>query len=237
MNIDLNFIGLLLTIIALLLSVWQTLAARKQTKNLSVISNALSTRYLGEFPDYLLEIGSLMFRAKKEILIVSAIPCNGVFSSPDAWIRQKHAIELALNQEIEIKCVFAKKEYYMALIQDQFNEAFKNWDNWCNESTNKLKIHKFVKSYSENGSEDISQTDFVDSFEKAALAEMQSTYRNAKKIEVDQRPPMYMWIIDGKEAIFAVTTTIPSFSSEAFYTTDARLIKSLINIHNEYGRP
>lgn len=53
-------------------------------------------------------------------------------------------------------------------------------------------------------------------------------------MEITYRPPLYMWIIDRREAIFEISSFCPSFFCEAFWTIDLRLINALINMKNEY---
>ncbi|MGV6830356.1 MAG: hypothetical protein ACWA5P_02180 [bacterium] len=44
-----------------------------------------------------------------------------------------------------------------------------------------------------------------------------------------------MWVIDEKEAIFAISNTTPEYFVEAFWTSsDIRLITALVNMHKEY---
>jgi hypothetical protein len=71
-------------------------------------------------------------------------------------------------------------------------------------------------------------------FDVAAEESFVTTYKNAEKIEVNFHPPLYAWVVDGKEAVFGISTTVPVYMAEAFWTADARLVKALINMHTEY---
>jgi hypothetical protein len=234
-----TLLSLFLTVIALALAGWQSLASFKQTKKLSSISDSLSTRYLGEFPEYLPQIANMLLRAKQDISIVCAISCHGVFTSPDGWLFIKQAIETALgiNNKINVSCVFTDKHIIRSISKNQYQEAFSNWKNWCLNHDNMIKIQHFVNKFgSDQQIEKLSIEDFLDLIEKAATETSRTTYKGAKIIEVNFRPPLYMWIVDGKEAIISIPTTVPNYCAQAFYTTDARLLTALINMYNEYQR-
>jgi hypothetical protein len=59
-------------------------------------------------------------------------------------------------------------------------------------------------------------------------------YKGAEIVEVQYRFPLYLFIVDGKEAIYIVQTIKPNFIAHAFWTSDMRLIGALINMHREY---
>jgi hypothetical protein len=59
--------------VALALSVWQTILARRQTANLTTIGERLSTRYLGGAPDYFTKVKDVIGRAKGESLSLPAM--------------------------------------------------------------------------------------------------------------------------------------------------------------------
>jgi hypothetical protein len=78
--------GLLLTIVGLVLSIVALMAARQQTTDLKLISNSLSTRYLGQFPDYFPDVIDVIKSANKELKLVCTIPIHGVCSKRDGWL-------------------------------------------------------------------------------------------------------------------------------------------------------
>lgn len=131
-----------LVITALGLSIWQVLAARRQTKDLAVVTESLSTRYLGSFPTYVQELTSLLQRVERELLILSTLHSHGAFSDPDGWLSIKHAIEAALGptRHVRVSCVFGNAEQRRNLLNDQFKADLTDWPIWSRNPSVKSKL-------------------------------------------------------------------------------------------------
>jgi hypothetical protein len=226
-----------LVITALGLSIWQVLAARRQTKNLAVVTESLSTRYLGSFPNYLLELTSLLQRVDRELLILSTLHSHGAFSDPDGWLSIKHAIEGALGpaRHVRVSCVFGNAEQRRNLLNDQFKPDYSDWTTWSRNPSVRTKLEAFLHKLSVKAPLDALGPDaFVELNNEIARREMATTYRGADTVEVNDRLPIWMWVADGKEAILVIPKTSPAFDAQAFWTADGRLIGALKNIHEEY---
>jgi len=230
-------VGLALTIVALGLAIWQASAAHHQTVELTRISNALSTQYLGIFPEYFPQLSRLIESAKHEVLIACTLPVHGIFSNPDGWLSMKHALESALapSHNIKIRCVFSDYLSQQARLIDQYKQAFTDWDSWLSHSDNTGRIRYFLEKFG-NGMtiKELKPDIFIKLIMTASIDELKTTLIRAEIFQINYRPPVYMWIADSKEAIFAIPTTTPYFQAQAFWTTDARLISSLIHMHQEY---
>jgi hypothetical protein len=135
-----------LVITALGLSIWQVLAARRQTKDLAVVTESLSTRYLGSFPTYVQELSSLLQRVERELLILSTLHSHGAFSDHDGWLSIKHAIEGALGptRHVPVSCVFGNAEQRRNLLNDQFKADFTDWPIWSRNPSVRSKLEVFL---------------------------------------------------------------------------------------------
>jgi hypothetical protein len=226
-----------LVVVALALSIWQLLAARRQTKKLAVVTASLSTRYLGSFPHYVPELTSLLQRVQRELLILSTLHSHGAFSDPDGWLSIKHAIEDALStrRRVRVSCVFGNPEQRRNLLKDQFKEDFTDWLSWSQNPSVKTKLETFLHKLGVKVSVDALNPDrFVELDNEIAHREMATTYRGANVVEVNDRLPIWMWVADGKEAVLVIPKTSPAFDAQAFWTADGRLIGAMKNIHEEY---
>ena len=235
-DMNINNIGLVLTVVALALAVWQTWAANRQARALLLISNALSTKYLGTFPEYMPYVGNLIERAKRELLIICTMPTHGVFSVHEMWLSMKHAIEMALlpDHKVMVSCVFANAATRRTFLEAQFRVAKADWSTWRSNPANASRLQYFLKKFGRGGDiQELTFDGFLNLFDSAANEEFTTTYKGAEVLEVNYRPPLYMWVVDGKEAIFGISTTTPSYIAEAFWTADARLINALINMHRD----
>src|SRR4051794_10889322 len=85
----LSIVSLLLAIIALVFAVVQMAGARRQVQSLerqgqalTFVTDSLSTRYLGPFPDYLGGLVDLIDSAKRELIMLWGNPGPGFFTDP-----------------------------------------------------------------------------------------------------------------------------------------------------------
>ncbi len=227
-------IGLFLTVIALGLAIWQTYAAKDQTNKLRHISDALSTKYLGTFPEYVPRIGELIGKTKRELLVLCTIPTHAVFSAYDDWLSIKHAIEKVQKQDhkVKVSCVFSSAEVRRSFLVDQFHDAKADWKTWKSNYLNSSRLEIFLSTFGKGrGIAESTFETFIDLFESAGNEALASTYKGAELLEVPYRPSLYMWVVDGKEAVFGMSTLAPMYISEAFSTNDPKLIDALIKMH------
>ena len=124
--LNINTIGLLLTVSGLALTAWQTKQNSEATTKLNTmtgkleamtgtmegIKDSLSTEYLSEFPHYMPRVDSLLLRAKRNILISYIIPTTCIFTEPEAWRTYKGAIEQVLSpkRKIDVRIVFPNEK-------------------------------------------------------------------------------------------------------------------------------
>lgn len=233
----LTSVGLALTILALLLSIWQLWAARSQTTQLKQIGDSLSTRYLGEFPHYLREIAPLLGEAQSRVLVACTIPAHAVFTAPDGWQAVRTALDALIGEKrkVELRCAFSTHAAQREFLSAQFDFARQTWSQWSQDEGNVRRLNLFFSRY--GSAEARSYEDFLACFDRANDAVVDALSRVADVNSYPRRIPMYMWIVDEKKAIFAVATSHPYFSAKAFYTTDASLITSLIDLHAELMSP
>lgn len=255
----LGMAGLVLTIVALAIAVWQFIEARRQTQSLqaqtdnlheqtnnlkaqthslTVIANAMTTKYICAFPEYLIKVADLMRRAQKEILILCTVPMHGVFNYHAGWFETKQAIEKAIREgngagRIKPVCVFATSQQRIVLQRYQYGRHGGDWEEW--KTKNNEKIQYIIDHFCDNVEvSNLNFDKFIELLETVAKKELDTTFRGAEIIEIDYSPPMYLWIIDQHEAVFVLKTVFPQFKAEAFWTTDTRLIESLVTIHSNY---
>jgi hypothetical protein len=240
-----SLFGLILTMIAFIIALWQTRLAIKQNKDakkqadrLEAIADALSTKYIGSFPEYITKIPAVLEDAASEIRILCSVPMHGIFNNPSAWLETKHAIERFISKQSgsrKLLCVFANKAERERLLKNQYRSLSNNWDEWISSPENHLRISDLMmKIKTKWANESISFETLMNCLEMAADEELNSTFRRAIIVEVDYPPPMFLWIVDNKQAIFVLKSTYPEFRAEAFWTSDARIIKSFIQIHDSY---
>lgn len=232
--------SLLATNAALCLSLWQYYESRKQTKNLYSVSQSLSTRFLGQYPDYLPEISALLGRARREIRIVCPVPIHGAYSQPIYWLDIEQKLEKFLIQKeiglssINIIAVFSDECCRRRMIDMQFPDAKRNWEKWCANTDNRRSVKAFSDRFG-NGISIESFDGFADVLECADHHEILNTYKGADVVEIDHLPTIYMWVCDQREAVFCIPSTISTFVAAGFWTSDQGLVRALVDTHKAYA--
>jgi hypothetical protein len=180
---------------------------------------------------------TLLEHARQELLIVSNIPVVGVFSKEDAWLASKHAIEKALRSipRLRIRAIFANESNRESFLKDQYRDPFANWEAWRSTEPNSAKIASLIERFGADETvSTVSTKRFLKLMEIASTTAINVTLKGAEICVLDQRIPLYAWIADGQQAIFAIPASVPIFAAQAFWTQDARLISALISMHEEY---
>lgn len=168
----LSVFGLFLTIVAFCLSIWQSLEAKAHAKALSNIADALSTKYIGAYPEYMMSISDMLSKAKNEIIIVCSLPIHGIYNAHDSWLKMKHVLEKALSpdSDIIVSCVFADKNNRASLIANQYLDVKSKWEEWLLMPENQRKIQKYLNMFSKGVSvSELSFDDLIALFEKISM--------------------------------------------------------------------
>lgn len=223
----LSLFGLILTVAALIL-------AFLQTKELGEIRQALSTQYIGQFPDYIPNVVSLIQRAKKNVLISYGQVTFGIFSYPEKWLEYRNVLDQKLHEGVPIDLLCLDENERKNHQIEQFSLNSKSWEEKLNEPQFKEKFDIFAKHYILNKTEEIDRENFLNVLEQLQKKSLKDDFTTAIKTEVNSPFAMHFWIVDGNRAIF----TVPNFAEGAtelgFLTSDARLIKALESIHARY---
>lgn len=245
-----TIVSLVLAVIALALALWQTRLShrqmddarnmskemRSQTEKMIAIGNALSTRYLGSFPEFISEIANAISKVTRDLRIVCTIPTTAVYSNPDGWFVIKQALQRTLgpSSNVKVSCVFADAKRQETFLKAQYSEAYSNWQFFRSMPSNASKIKEFHFRYGNGNLENLTSQGFFNLFSIAATEELKTTFKGSQIVQIPFHLPLNIWIVDKKEAVFAILSTAPSFLAEAFWTTDSDLIGALLQLHTEY---
>jgi hypothetical protein len=199
---------------------------------LSIVGQRLSTRFLGEAPDYYPELKAVIDRAKNELFVACTLPAVGFFNYYEAWLPVKGSLEMA-TVRTKVKCVFGEPEAWRGLLSEQFKEAASDWKSWLATDNNAVKLEKFSQRFGGTASIDSSDALF-NTMELALKETLTSTYHDAEVVKTPARLRMYAWVADSKEAVFVIPAIAPKFVAYAFWTRDASIISSLLSNHDEH---
>ena len=109
----LGHLAAIASVVALAMAVWQV-------KDTRLVRESLSTRFIGEFPDYLPELARVLDKAQSEIVIVCDFPSYGRFSKSEASLAYSHVIEKKIEAGVRVLFVCMTPEARMAFSRKQF---------------------------------------------------------------------------------------------------------------------
>lgn len=224
------------TVVALMLSVWQLWAARAQTKQLVEIHRSVSTRYIGTFPSYLPEIAATVQDAKDELIIFCDFPAYGCFSDPSGWLRYRHAIERQLLEKkvrVDLICLSDIARHKMA--EKYYDQS---WLDQKRISDSKFveKIARYLKVCGVNDNPNtITSLTLTKHLETDDTEALLRTFRGAHITQVAEYVPLYFWISDRKQAIFAFPGFADLSIEHGFATTDTKLLNAFLEVKERYA--
>lgn len=223
------------------------LQLERQYEGLQKISSSLSTKYIKEFPDYLPDIEELVLSARKSLRVMCTYPQHGAFSQPETWKDIKNAITEKISEDyIEAEMVFSSAHQRVRADVKQFEEAISNWSSWRDD--NRDRLQKYISTHrsarvrtkitsadpdSRGGLKDaVDWLWFQDESERATVFDW---HDHARIYESDHLMPLFVWIVDDREAVFVIMTYDHEVLGYGFKTVDMAAIKSLIRLFDRYA--
>lgn len=232
--VSLTVMGLLLTAVALVLSIVQHRQSKQHARRLGLISESMSTKFLGNFPDYLGPLVEVIERAEQELVVVCTIPGHGSYSAKHWHLRYRQAIEKKIAEGVEVSLLTSTATAREQFLSEQFALAAHHWDEWYADNEEHAR-EVLVPSYcSQADVEDLNFERLMRCFESMNLDTLKAL-RAATSIELyDDLLHLWVWVIDRREAVFV----LPSFAggtrgglrkAYGFRTLDQRLVSSLLD--------
>jgi hypothetical protein len=207
------------------------------TGTLTGITESLSTKYVDRYPVYVEEITKLLNKANHSIVIVCDVPAYCVFSDPRRWRAYEAALTDALARTAEKTVKWLERQLRSELLKEQFHDDPSQPNAWkaTGPGADEKKMTEFLQRHNNalQTTYTFANITFAD-FERlaeadhAAAANAVSQY--TKVVLLRGRLGLMFWIVDGKEAIFAVPNFNDREQGQGFRTTDQRLINAFLAI-------
>ena len=227
--------GVIATIIALALSLAQLRHTRSQTQELEGIGRSLSTRYIGKFPSFLAELVSLVGNAEKDLVIFCDFPAYARFSDPQRWLDYRQSLERK-NRHNGFKLSFTcfDRQHRIVESREQFGVTDEVLEKWRHDASYRERLQGLVNEYgSVSTVDEVNAQVFLDLLERADTQVLEQVLTPPAMIRQLPVIPLFFWIADGREAIFA----FPSVGSEyGFRTIDNQLISAFLDLARQYHR-
>lgn len=226
--------GGIATAAGLLFAIVQTWQAKAHANALSEIHKSLTTRYIGQFPDFCRNIVDVIGRAKSSIVIMCDFPGYAAFSAPSTFLAYRQILERKLHEGVKVSLTCYDSQRRREFFDEGFRGA-RTWEAWRQE--NLAHLREYLRHEGrEKELETLTQSKLGDLLEEEDRRILTSYLRGAEIREMGAHLPVYCWLVDGMEAIFVFSVRSEQAFEHGFATTDARLITALLDLRNRYHR-
>jgi hypothetical protein len=211
---------------------------------LDTVAHALPTRALGAWPSYLDDLAKMIDRTETELTILCDYPAYGIISNPEGYRKYRRAIETRLVAGANVRAIFLDRKK-RATINDEFFPHEQDWDEAYRKG-----VDAFMKRERDPNAavlEPVTLSDLIEQLDACDDAMLQSLDsaallgRNHRGVQVLLRRetsslmPLYFWMRDGSEAVFAIALLAEGKHKEiAFVTSDPNLIAALKGTFDRY---
>lgn len=218
----------------------------KTTRTLGEIETAISTVFVGEWPEFMSVIAETVRSAEHELVILCDHPGYGVFSTPEDFDEYLVAIRTKAPR-IPVKMMWMEGSLRETLRRNQFGPgSIPNWNRWRTE--HRKQVVRVLERWQEYFPGETSPSDATSISREAfeALLDaihaflIEHRFRDVVRMpDMALNMPMYFWIADGRRAVVALVPAGPSAREIGFRTSDPNLISALQGIWNRFsaGRP
>ena len=231
-----ELLGLALTSFGIFFAMLSVRDGRKLTKDLRSIFDHLTTKEIGAFPVYMQEIERLISEARESIFIATDFPGHGVFNDRGHYgtyvkaLENRKAERVRKGHALSIQVLSLDEDGRRKALSDRFPES--KWK----EFTRKGNFPRSRRLYEEL--ENCELPDGRDGF----LAEMElrqqraldAELRFADRWQYSGVMPVYLWIIDGERAVFAIPSFGDQMTEYGFYTEETGLVQALLSVWARY---
>lgn len=222
------------TFIALALAVWQLRDARSQARSLTAIHRSLSTRYVGLFPEYLSQIADLIDSAKQSITVFCDFPAYGCFSNPEGWLLCRHAYERKLMSGVNVTLMSLSESARRALMTKYYGiEWFTHKNASDGEFRSKIEAYLAMNAGCIDGN-DVTVEQLTAMFADEDRRALAATFSRAQVVEISEYVPLYFWIVDNRQAMFAFPGYTDLSLEYGFSTTDQKLLTAFFEVVERY---
>tara|TARA_B100000678_G_C18090823_1_gene454679 strand:+ start:126 stop:845 length:720 start_codon:yes stop_codon:yes gene_type:complete len=218
-----------ITIIALILAIWQTGQSITATRELASIKKSLSTQFLGDFPSFNDDIADLLSSAKVSILIFCDLPGYGLISKPNSWHEISSIIEKK-SKNTRINCELTV--YDPNRIEQMLTIQIKK-EGGAKSLFSDPEFGKKAQAGLAKVGEVVTPENYLELSLRKHEEILDYIFTSCDVKRTDKEMPFYFWMIDEREAIISIPTYSDKVSEYGFRTRDLSFINALLDIRKK----
>lgn len=203
------------------------------------ISNALTTKFDGIFPNYLPHLAQLIAQSQRFVRILGPVAPHGAYSQPDLWERIHIAIRQKVNEQHDRKLKPSEPPYQAILVYSDEENRLKNyrrqyenlkdearWTNW--KKDNRDLLCRYLSDDLVPEIENMTLDGFLRFRCQRDADEIKHTFKNFICCPGSEVYAFFCWITDAG-AIFSFKTEDQEghYHGSAIFTKDPHLLQAL----------
>lgn len=205
---------------------------RELSNLIEEITESVSTHYVDVFPQNIDAIVELMDNTKERLLIMTDIAGYGHFSSPSLWRKYNAKIKDLLEKKIELDITIYSQSKATQSLRNQFGP-----DTQFEEIAKSSSFATYFKHFP-----GLTQPKTTEEFLQMRVKAQEDVFDRLQALgaplsRTESFVPVFMWIRDGREAIFSFHTQGIGAREVSFRTQDKRLIDTLNLIADSVKKP
>lgn len=230
-------ISLVLAVLAMVVALWHVHSIHNAAKRLDEVQRSLSTRYIGQFPEFFPEIVSLIKSAKHDITILCDSPAYACFSDPSTFLDYQQTLKRKAqekNMTITFTCSGPIQRSKTATDQfpDQEWDKRKKVDPIFNE-----RLENFLSFHLDPPTaNDLKNPHFLELIKETEQETLRDSLLRANTRQIEVYIPLHFWLIDKDMKARAIFAFPEETIEYGFTTTDPKLISALVVMRDHYHR-
>lgn len=168
-----------------------SIALNEAARTTEKISQQLSTKYAGRFPEFVPDIVGALQRADKDIFILSDVPAYGIYSNHDAYLDYEDVLKKKVRSA-NLRMIVLGTAARRKMLETQFkNRRF-------DDLTKETNFTFFLKWDEPNAAKVKSLDDFIAEISRIQDVE-ERDFRAITQVHHYQRDlPVFLWLVDDK---------------------------------------
>ncbi|TMB27107.1 MAG: hypothetical protein E6J61_20610 [Deltaproteobacteria bacterium] len=231
-----ELLGLLLAVMGTLFAVLSIRDGQKMTRDLRAVFDHLTTKECGSFPSYMQEVERLIGEARDSIYIATDFPAHGVWTDRGRYggyvkaLENRKAERVRRGHALDIQILTLDAESRERALETRFPET--RWKDYVKKGgfTRSRRMYEEL----ENTQVPDARAGFLAEMAERQTRAFDADLRFAQRWQHRGLMPVYLWIVDGEKAVFA----IPSFGDQqteyGFVTEEQGLVQALLSVWSRY---
>ena len=231
-----EMLGLFLAVLGTLFAVLSIRDGRNLTRDLRSVFDHLTTKEIGAFPAYMSEVDRIISEARESVFVATDFPGHGAWGDRGRYgayvksLENRKAERIRRGHPLSVQVLCLDADQRDKALSDRFPET--RWREYVKKGS--FPHSRRLYEELENCKIPDQRPQFLQEMAARQQRALDADLRFADRWEYSGLMPMYLWIVDGEKAVFAIPSFGDQLTEYAFYTEEAGLVQALMSVWSRY---